>query len=438
MRRIPALLVTTLATAAMIQTSSPGRLEAQGQPRPSWRQWGGPGRNFIVSNAPPLADSWPEGGPRVIWSRPIGTGHSTVLVDDGRLYTMHRAGNARARNGPWAAEESVIALEAATGATIWEHKYPSEIRDFSRGAGPHSTPLVVGDRLFAIGTNLEFHALDKHTGKVLWSHDLVRDFGAPELLVRPVVKSGYATSPIAHRDLVITFVGGPGQSVVAFRQSDGTVAWKSGDFLISGGSPILIDLDGQEQLVCFARALIAGLDPGNGRVLWAHPHDAGNDFNFSLPLWGSDRILFMSSGYKAGSRAIRLARAGDRTEVEELWFSPRLRFQFLNGIRVGDHVYGTTGDFGPAFLSAIDVRTGERAWQHRGFSQATLIHADGKAIIVDEDGDLALAKLSPEGVTVLSQMKLFDTVAWTVPTLAGATLYARDREKLVALDLGAR
>ena len=86
----------------------------------------------------------------------------------------------------------------------------------------------------------------------------------------------------------------------------------------------------------------------------------------------------------------------------------------------------------------LDLKTGQAAWQNRSFAQATLIHADGKAIIIDEDGDLALARLTPEGATVLSQVKLFDTVSWTVPTLAGTTLYARDRAKIVALDLGAR
>ena len=57
---------------------------------------------------------------------------------------------------------------------------------------------------------------------------------------------------------------------------------------------------------------------------------------------------------------------------------------------------------------------------------------------MDEDGDLALAKLAPEGVTMLSQAKIFDTMSWTAPTLVGATLYARDREKIVALDVGAQ
>ena len=106
---------------------------------------------------------------------------------------------------------------------------------------------------------------------------------------------------------------------------------------------------------------------------------------------------------------------------------------------LGDHVYGTTGDFGPAFLTALNIKTGQSAWQHRGFGRASLLYADGKAIIMDEDGDLALARLAPEGVTVLAEAKkVFDTTSWTVPTLVGTTLYARDREKIVALDLGAR
>ena len=78
---------------------------------------------------------------------------------------------------------------------------------------------------------------------------------------------------------------------------------------------------------------------------------------------------------------------------------------FLNAVRLGDFVYGTTGDFGPAFLTALDIKTGQSAWQHRGFGRASIVYADGKAIIMDEDGDLALARLAPEGVTVLSEAK---------------------------------
>lgn len=428
--RLAVGIVIVLAAAAQ-----PVAVRIQQVSAEPWTQWGGPTRDFVV-RADRLADRWPEGGPPVLWSRPLGTGHSAIVADEGRLFTMYRAGNGRARQGPWDAEEAVVALDALTGRTLWEHKYASRREDFSFGAGPHSTPLVVGDRVFTIGTNQQLFAFDKRTGGVLWSHDLIAEFGSPELLIRPVVKVGYGCSPLAFADTIICSVGGPGQSVMAFRQADGAVVWKSGDFLTSAAAPILIDVEGTPQVVFLAGGTIVGLDPATGRVLWAHPHDPGNDLNCGTPIWGPDNILFVSSAYKAGSRAIRLTRAGGATHAEELWFTNRVRFMFLNAVRIGDHVYGTTGDFGPAFLTALDVKTGRSAWQHRGFGRASLVHADGKLIIMDEDGDLALAKVSPEKVEILAEARIFDTTTWTAPTLVGTRLYARDREKIVALQLG--
>lgn len=431
----PALV--RLAGSALLALGMSASLAAQAPPAESWRQWGGTHRNFVVESTAPLAEAWPDSGPPLRWSRPLGTGHSAILYDEGRLYTMYRVGNGRARQGPFDAEEIVIAIDAATGRTLWEHKYPSRREDFSFGAGPHSTPLIVGDRLFTAGTNKQLFAFDKRTGKVLWSHDLIAEFGSPELLIRPVVKTGYGCSPLAFRDTIICSVGGPGQSVMAFRQSDGAVVWKIGDFLTSEAAPILIELEGEPQAVFLAGGTITGIDPASGAVLWSHPHDPGNDLNCNTPLWGPDNIVFVSSAYKAGSRAIRLKKEGARTIPEELWFTNRVRFMFLNALRLDGYIYGTTGDFGPAFLTALDVTTGQAAWQHRGFGRASLVHADGKTIIMDEDGDLALARLTPQGATILAQAKIFETTSWTVPTLAGTTLYARDREKIVAIELGA-
>ena len=422
-------LILTLWTAV-----STARVQAQAPHTSSWTQMGGPHRNFVVPGVHKLAESWPEAGPRRIWERTLGAGHSAILIEDGRLYTMYRPITVGQRRS-WQAEEVIVSLDAATGRTLWEHRYPSKLEDVSQGSGPHSTPLLVGDRLFAFGTNKQLHALDKRTGRVLWSHDLVRDFNAPVLLVRPEVKAGYGCSPIAHKDTIICFVGGPGQAVVAFRQSDGAVVWKSGHFLTSDAPPILIDFEGQTHLVIFAGSAIHGMNPETGQVLWSHVHDPGNDFNFTPPLWGPDNILFMSSAYKMGSRAIRLKRDGNRTLTEELWYVDRVKFQFLNALRLGDHVYGFSGSLNSGFLTALDVKTGRVAWQHRGFGQSTMIHADGKTIILDADGNLALAKMTPDALTVLAKTSLFETVSWTVPSLAGGTLYARDREKIVALDL---
>ena len=222
---------------------------------------------------------------------------------------------------------------------------------------------------------------------------------------------------------------------MSFRQDDGSVVWKSGDFLVSQVPPILIEVSGRPQLVIVGGGTINGLDPSTGAVLWSYPHDPGNDLNCSMPLWGPDNILIVSSAYKAGSRALRLSEGRDSVP-EELWFTQRTRFMFLGALRLGDHVYGTSGDFGPAFLTALDVKSGKAEWRERGFPRASIIHADGKAIILDEDGDLAIAKLSPKEVMVLARAKVFETTSWSAPTLVGTTLYARDREKIVAIDLG--
>ena len=314
----------------------------------SWRQWGGPDRNFIVDTTG-LADSWPEAGPPILWSRPLGTGHSSIVTDDGRLFTMYRVGNGRERGGPFDAEENVIAMDATTGATLWTHSYPAKIEDFNFGAGPHSTPLIVGDRLFTIGTNKQLYAFDTRTGDVLWSHDLINDFGSPSLLIRPIVKAGYGCSPIAFEDNIICSVGGPGQSVMSFRQDDGTVVWKSGDFLTSQVPPVLIEVADRPQLVIVGGGTVNGLDPKSGELLWSHPHDPGNDLNCSTPLWGPDNVLVVSSAYKAGSRALRLTQKSGATMPEELWFTQRSRFMFLSAVRLGDYVYGTSC-YGQGFL----------------------------------------------------------------------------------------
>ena len=63
------------------------------------------------------------------------------------------------------------------------------------------------------------------------------------------------------------------------------------------------------------------------------------------------------------------------------------------------------------------------------------MYADGKLILLDEDGQLALTSLSPQGMKVLAKAAVLENIAWTPPTLAGANLYLRDRRMIVALDL---
>ncbi len=105
-------------------------------------------------------------------------------------------------------------------------------------------------------------------------------------------------------------------------------------------------------------------------------------------------------------------------------------------IRLGDYAYGSSGDFGPAFISAIDMKSGKIAWQDRSFSRAQLLYADGKLVVLDEDGTLGLATVSPQGLKVLAKANVLTNLSWTPPTLVGSSLYVRDRKTMSAFDLG--
>jgi hypothetical protein len=65
-----------------------------------------------------------------------------------------------------------------------------------------------------------------------------------------------------------------------------------------------------------------------------------------------------------------------------------------------------------------------------------MVYADGKLIVLDEDGNLALAQVSPQGVRTLARAPLLANNAWTPPTLVGTKLYIRDRRSMTAVELG--
>jgi outer membrane protein assembly factor BamB len=418
--------IVAIAVVTALSTSSGGRAATPSE----WTQWGGPTRDFM-SDAKGLATTWPAGGPRKLWTRALGEGHSSILVENGRLYTMYRPMGmlSLVRRSQ---EEVVTALDAATGKTLWEFKYPSptDDLDFSQGAGPHSTPLIVGNLLYATSTRKELFALNKATGKKVWSHDFMKEYGAPS------PGRGYSCSPLFYNGTIIVTMGGPGQSVAAFNQQTGALVWKAGEFQSAPASPILIDVDGQKQLVLFAGESVAGLDPSNGRTLWTRGHKTDWGLNISTPVWSpSDHLLFVSSAYSTGSRAIELRQAGGTTTTSEKWFSRRMRVHIGTVIRLGDYAYGSSGDFGPAFISAIDMKTGNVVWQDRSFARAQLLYADGKAIVLDEDGNLGLATLAPQGLKVLAKAPVMEHLSWTPPTLVGTTLYARDRKTIAAFNL---
>ncbi|MEK6643077.1 MAG: DUF6263 family protein [Planctomycetota bacterium] len=398
----------------------------------AWLEWGGPNRDF-KSTATGLANRWPKEGPAKLWERPLGDGYSAVLSDGDTLYTTY---SVREKGDALKGDEIIVALDAKTGKTRWEHKYAvpwTKDLQMEFGPGPHSTPIVVGDKLYSVGSTAKLVCLDKKNGKPIWSKDLQAEFKA-DLLMR-----GYGSSPMAYKgNIVLPVSKEKGQSIMAFDQATGSVSWKGGEFEPGYASLLIINMDGADQIVAFTGKSVDGLDPTNGKSLWTIAHPTQWSANISTPVWGAeDNHLFISSAYGMGSRGVKLEKAGSQIAAKEVWFNPKLKIQHADAVRIGEWVYGSSGDFGPGFLACVNAKTGEFGWRQRGIAKANVVHADGKLIVLDEDGILFLVKADSAKYQLLAKSPvLFKKTAWTVPTLVGRTLYVRDREKIVALDLG--
>jgi outer membrane protein assembly factor BamB len=388
-----------------------------------WRDWGGPNRNFTVED-PGLAASWPASGPRILWQRALGEGTSAIAVDGSRLYTMYRRPAAFwqvGRND----EEVVVCLDAETGKTIWEFAYPAPFRPetVGGGSGPHAMPIVTDTLVFTAGVNSVLQGFDKQTGRVLWRRDLRADFGATEM------GYGYSSHPLAYKGNLIVMSGGANSALLSLRQTDGGVVWKRHGFKNSNSSPVLARWQNRDVVLAWNVDGLLAADPNDGTKLWTIPNPTRLGLPVVMPLWDGDGRVFLSSAYD-GARMIK--------DGQILWSQEKLRVYYTTVIREGETLYASIGVTGPCPLTAIDASTGKVRWQSREFGRAHLLKAGNVWVVAGEDGTVALARLSPTRVEVLAKTRLLSEPARTPPSLGGRVLYLRDRQRVLALDLGSK
>jgi len=404
-----------------------------------WSQWGGPNRDFKVE-AKQLAHSWPDAGPKTIWKKQLGEGFSSIICDEGVLYTMYR--------NQTAPIEHVVALDAKTGEVLWDRESASPVPEAGvRFPGPHSTPIVSGNRVFAVGRNAVLRSYDKSDGKVIWSRNLVQDYGAT------LSEWGYSPSPLIYNDLVILPVArkrpnfnhrpasspgstenrAEGRTLMAFKASDGELAWKTQDFGIDHSSPILITVGGRDQVVQVTPEAMFGVDPTSGDLVWTETFDRPDGFMVT-PVWVDSRHLFYSTPNN-GTRAISVSEKDGKVVSDRMWESRKLRMTFTNPVSVGDCIVGSTGQ-APSLIVCLARQTGKRAWVERGFELASFVASGNRIIILEQSGRLSLATVTPTGLQIHSQFKVAEPECYTTPTLIDTTLYLRNRKEIMALDMG--
>jgi outer membrane protein assembly factor BamB len=272
--------------------------------------------------------------------------------------------------------------------------------------------------------------LEAATGKEVWRHDLLKDFGGTN------ITWGLSASPLIDGDLVLVIPGGPGAGVAAFHKRTGKLAWKCGDDKAAYASPAALTVAGQRQIVFFTAPGLLGVAADSGKELWRVPWTTEYDVNICTPLVIGSR-LFVASGEEVGSALFDLATGKPQVVWESKGKKGVLTTYWANAVEHQGHLYGLSGEFDKVInLNCVDLKTGKLVWSKNKFGKGAILLADGHLFITTKAGELVLAPATPTGYQEKARVTLLGDNR-TVPTLANRRLYLRDREHVLCLDVAA-
>jgi outer membrane protein assembly factor BamB len=391
-----------------------------------WPQWRGPQRDGISAETR-LLKEWPKDGPKLLWhAEDIGFGYSTPAVVGERLYILSNEG---------AENEFVQALNVNDGGKVWSARLGKvgPNTPAMNYPGARSTPTVVGDTLYALGSDGDLAAIETATGKIKWQKSLRSDFGG---------KPGdwaYSESPLVDGDTLVVTPGGTEATIIALNRNTGETIWKSA---IPGGdeagysSAIAVEIGDVKQYVQFLAKGLVGVDARTGKLLWRYETTAkGSPANIPTPVEHDGYIY--SSTTRTGGGLIKLKVADGNVIAEEIYFSPRLPNAIGGVVKVGDHIYGTSA----RALMAVQFATGDVKWQDRAIGAASITCADGHLYLHGENGDVLLAEATPDEYrekgrfTPPDQPDRGRSKAWAYPVVANGKLYIRDATSLWCYDV---
>ena len=378
-----------------------------------WPKWRGPSGTGMADEA--LAEEFDAES--VLWRKRIGTGYSSIVVAEGRAFTMgHEKG-----------EEILWCLDALGGEEVWAARWSAPLLDNLHEGGPSATPLVSENgNVFALGKNGDLVCCDSETGKKLWHVDLISVAGlkgAPEW--------GFSGSPVMVDGNLLIEAG----STLAFDPGSGALKWRSQPFRPAYGSPAPFEHSGQSFLATLKTDGLAILSAENGGTVAFSPWETAFDTNATTPIVSQGGI-FVSTGYDRGCALFRF----DGRALSKRYENQLLCTHMNNAVLFDGHLYGFDGTAHrgrPTEFVCLEWESGRERWRvppAEGLGCGSLIATnDGKLLILSERGELVIAEASPEEYLPGARAQILGGRCWTPPVLANGVLYARNaRGDLVA------
>ncbi len=399
---------------------------AQSGSEADWPQWLGPNRNGIATEE---TDGSLLETPQMRWRANVGVGVSSVVVSQGRAFTIGHTRGPRNRG-----KDTVYCFDADTGDIIWKYSYDClscETQDV-RFYGPRSTPTVDGDVVYALSLEGHLFCFEAGSGKVLWSKELPQDYNGRIPLY------GYCCSPLVYGNALILELNAEAASYVALDKSNGAVVWRCSGGQVTCGSPVLTNIGGVDCAVFMGGGAVVGVSAATGAELWRH-RTWGHAW--MGPVVSGNRVFVANASLPRGCGVIRI----DNGKPAVPWEAKK-KFQTLhcNAVIWQGHIYGfdNTGtdyqgkDSKKSSLKCLDLDTGEVRWVQQKMGWGNLIVVDGNLVILREAGELIVAKASDQGYEELIRHAVLDGQSWTVPAFAESKVYCRNNSgEVVCLQL---
>jgi len=367
---------------------------------------------------PRLLDSWTKDGLQPLYRQPVGGGYAAFVIGDGMAFTIEQRRD----------HEVVAAYDLLTGKERWTHGWPTYFRERLGGDGPRATPTLSGQWLLAYGAEGALVCLNANTGTPRWRREVLKENKLENL---PWAMS---SSPLVHEGrVIVTTSGKEGAGVRAYQLSDGTPLWSAVPEQQGYSSPVVVELAGRTQILNLAGNALYSLAPESGKVLWSLPWKTSMQISVAQPLLAGNDRVFVSTGYGKGSVLVKVTQKNNAFQATELWTSLKMKNKFTTSVIHEGTIYGL--DDGR--LAALDLETGKRLWKAREYGHGQLLLADGKLIVLGDDGTLGLVNPSREAYSEISAFQALEGRTWNNPSIAGGILLIRNDREMTAFDLRA-
>ena len=410
----------------------------------NWGQWRGPNGTGITSSQNTVK-KW-DRETNVAWRYELDEpGNSSPVVWGNRVFLTQPYREKKLR--------ALICLDRATGKPVWQQTVAYDQDESTHGTNFYcsASPVTDGQRVIAwFGSGgLVCYDFD---GNQLW----FRDLGEQKHMW------GYGSSPILHKNLcILNFGPGERETLLAVDKRSGKTIWsvdaiddeqelaissrendgnasprkadetRADELRGSWGTPILVPDSGLVSLIVNHPRRLVAYDPGTGQTVWTC--GGSGPLAYSSPMYADETVVALG-GYFGGSFAVRTGGNGLVTESSRIWHKPRDGSWLGTGIILDKHLY--IGDM-QAIVHCIDVTSGEVIWKERlktssgrgGTWSSITMTDDGIAYLLSKSGDTFVFSPSPDGYQEIARNSLDESSNSTV-VIADGDLFIRTHEAL--------